>query len=288
MSEKRAKPAKRGRYTNPMHRAARAAARYLVLKPLVWRTLTVNIHGVSRLDNAPESFVVVGNHSSHFDAPLVFGSLPARMSKYLSTGAAADHFFEKWYTAAYTSLLFNSFPIERGAKSKSDSDKKQSRRGLAGSLLSDGVPLLIFPEGTRSRTGAMGPFVPGAAALAISRKVPIIPVAIVGAYAAWPSHQKNLPRGRPPVHVIYGEPMWPGTGETAHKFNERVRRRVIELHDGTARAYGMKTLAEYARTVAIEKAHQREQAQREAAERAAHESESGTGESPAAESRETK
>ncbi len=48
--------------------------------------------------------------------------------------------------------------------------------------------------------------------------------------------------------------MMPQPGEIAHQFNERIRRQVLELHDSTARAYGMKTLAEYAHTAALEKA----------------------------------
>ena len=41
--------------------------------------------------------------------------------------------------------------------------------------------------------------------------------------------------------------MTPLPGEIAHEFNERMRRQVLELHDTTARAYGAKTLDEYAR-----------------------------------------
>ena len=77
-------------------------------------------------------------------------------------------------------------------------------------------------------------------------------MALVGAYDAWPSRQKHLPKGRPEVHVVFGRPMTPYPGEIAHEFNERMRRQVLELHDTTARAYGKKTLAEYARTEAIE------------------------------------
>ena len=69
---------------------------------------------------------------------------------------------------------------------------------------------------------------------------------------AMPS-DSGLPKGRPPVHVVYGHPMEPAPGEIAHKFSERVRRQIIELHDQTARAYGMPTLAEYARTLALER-----------------------------------
>ena len=88
-------------------------------------------------------------------------------------GAAADYFFDVWWRKGLTSLFFNAFPVDRTGL--------RGRHGLATSLLDDGVPLLLFPEGTRSRTGEMGNFKPGAAALCISRDVPCLPVAIVGA-----------------------------------------------------------------------------------------------------------
>ncbi|HET9126867.1 MAG TPA: lysophospholipid acyltransferase family protein [Propionibacteriaceae bacterium] len=252
-----AKP-NRGRYTSKTNLVARTAAQMLLLKPVVWRMVQVNVHGTEHLGTVEGPFIAVANHSSHLDAALVFGSMPRRLSQNMATGAAADYFFDKWWKAAPTSLFFNAFPIERGTRARKGMETElqnpRARRGLAGQLLSDGVPLLIFPEGTRSRTGAMGPFVPGAAALSISRNVPVIPVALVGAFAAWPYQQSTPPRGRPPVHIAYGRPMIPQPGEIAHTFNERIRRQVIELHDSTATAYGMPTLAEYARTLAIEKA----------------------------------
>lgn len=217
----------------------------LLLKPYVWRLLDVNVHGVSNLDHVEGPFVAVANHSSHLDTALIFGGMPQRLARYMATAAAGDHWFSKWYRSLVPTLFFNAFPVERG--------RGHGKRGIAGSLLSDGVPLLIYPEGTRSRDGALGRFNPGSAALSISRGVPCLPIAIVGAYAAWPSYQKHLPTGRPPVHVVFGHPMSPLRGEIAHAFSERIRQRIIELHDGTARAYGMKTLAEYARTAALAK-----------------------------------
>jgi len=246
-----------GRYTSRLQSVARTAGQLLLLKPLVWRLLTVHVHGEEKLASLEGAYVVVGNHSSHFDAPLIIGSLPRRLSQYLATGAAGDYFFDKWWKAAPTSFFFNAFPIDRGSKARKGMEVEQSgrgRRGMARSLLADGIPLLLFPEGTRSRTGAMGKFNPGTASLCISRNVPCVPVALVGAHAAWPHAQSSPPRNRPPVHVVFGNPMVPASGEIAHHFNERIRRQVIELHDTTATAYGMKTLAEYARTVAIEKA----------------------------------
>jgi 1-acyl-sn-glycerol-3-phosphate acyltransferase len=243
----------RGRYTSDVNAIARQAANLLLLKPLVWRVTKVHVHGLENLENLDGAYVITANHSSHLDTPLIFGSLPRRLSKYLSTGAAADYFFTAWWKAFTPVLFFNAFPVDRGKRSKSGRSS-HTHRGLAGSLLTDGIPLLIFAEGTRSRTGAMGTFKPGAAALAISRGVPVIPVALVGAFAAMPSSDgAALPKGRPPVHVVYGHPMQPAPGEIAHEFSERIRRQVISLHDQTARAYGMPTQADYARTLALGK-----------------------------------
>ncbi len=236
----------RGRYTSESTALARTGAQILLLKPAVWRLVDIEVHNQGLLENLEAPFVVVGNHSSHLDAPLIIGSMPRRLAKFLATGAAADYFFDRWWKAAPTALFFNAFPVDRKGT--------RARKGMAGQLLADGVPLLLFPEGTRSRTGAMAPFKPGAAALCISRHVPAVPVALVGAYAAWPHKQAHPPLNRPKVHVVFGRPMMPQPGEIAHQFNERIRRQVLELHDSTARAYGMKTLAEYAHTAALEKA----------------------------------
>lgn len=234
---------KTNRYTSPGPGAARFVAQHLVMKPYMWSALTVHLHGRRNLDSLKAPFVAVANHSSHLDAPLIFGSLPRRLSKNLSAGAASDYFFQSWYKALPTTLFFNSFPVERQGS--------RGRRGMAGVLLNEGVPLLIFPEGTRSRTGAMARFTPGAAALSISRNVPILPIALVGAYAAMP-YGANVPvAGRPHVHIVFGRPLRASPGEIAHQFAERINRYVVEMHDTTARAYGMPTQADFHRAVAL-------------------------------------
>jgi 1-acyl-sn-glycerol-3-phosphate acyltransferase len=90
---------------------------------------------------------------------------------------------------------------------------------------------LLFPEGTRSRTGEMGGFKPGAAALCISRDVPCLPVAIVGAAEAMPYGQNWPTRGRLPVLVAFGEPMRAEDGETVAQFSERIAKEVTGLID---------------------------------------------------------
>ncbi|SDT43761.1 1-acyl-sn-glycerol-3-phosphate acyltransferase [Friedmanniella luteola] len=215
----------RSRYTSPVHAGARFVAQRLILKPAIWRMTTVTVLGEENLAGVSGPYVVVSNHSSHLDAPLIITALPRKLSRYVAAGAAADYFFDVWWRKGLTSLFFNAFPVDRTGL--------RGRKGLATSLLDDGVPLLLFPEGTRSRTGEMGSFKPGAAALCISRDVPCLPVALVGASEAMP-HGRNWPdRGRPPVYVTFGEPMRPEEGEKVAQFSERIAKAVRSLYDYT-------------------------------------------------------
>ena len=215
----------RSRYTSPLHASARFVAQRGLLKPLVWRLATVTVLGQEKLDSLSRPFVVVSNHTSHLDTPLIYGALPRKLSRYVAAGAAADYFFDVWWRKGLTALFFNAFPVDRVGL--------RGRKGLATSLLDDGVPLLLFPEGTRSRTGEMGSFKPGAAALCISRDVPCLPVAIVGAAEAMP-YGKNWPEGgRPPVFVTFGKPMRSEDGESVSQFSTRIAKEVRELVDYT-------------------------------------------------------
>jgi len=213
------------RYTSPVHASARFVAQRLVLKPFVWTITNTTVLGRERLEHLSGPFVVVSNHSSHLDAPLILGALPRRLSRYVAAGAAADYFFDVWWRKGLTSLFFNAFPVDRSGL--------RGKRGMATGLLDAGVPLLLFPEGTRSRTGEMAQFKPGAAALCISRDVPCLPVAIVGANAAMP-HGNSVPlKGRPPIFVTFGDPMYAEDGENALQFSDRISKEVRGLVDYT-------------------------------------------------------
>jgi 1-acyl-sn-glycerol-3-phosphate acyltransferase len=213
------------RYTSPVHASARFVAQRLLLKPFVWSITDITVLGRDKLTNLSGPYVVVSNHSSHLDAPLILGALPRRLARYVAAGAAADYFFDVWWRKGLTSLFFNAFPVDRTGL--------RGKRGMATGLLDAGVPLLLFPEGTRSRTGQMGQFKPGAAALCVSRDVPCLPVAIVGASEAMPLGRALPERGRPPIFVTFGEPMTAADGETALQFSERIAKEVRSLIDHT-------------------------------------------------------
>jgi len=80
--------AKARRFTSKGRAAARFVAQRGLLVPVAWSTVKVEVHGVKNLKKVGRSFIVIANHSSHLDAPLILGSLPMRMSRYLAAGAA--------------------------------------------------------------------------------------------------------------------------------------------------------------------------------------------------------
>lgn len=210
------------RFTSPLFTSMRFVAQRMMLKPLVWTLTRVQIHGRKNLKDLPLSFIVVANHSSHLDAPLVMGSIPWGHARFLAAGAAADYFFDVAWRKWLTALFFNAFPVDRGGKRKSP--------GLSKALLERDVPLLIFPEGGRSKYGALGAFKPGAAALAISSNVPCLPVAIVGANVAMPRGQNWPSNGRFRVGIVFGTPMRHDSGESAEEFSLRLAHEVVRLH----------------------------------------------------------
>ena len=211
------------RFNSPYQAIARFLAQRALLKPLIWSLTRVTVIRSEKLKDVKGGFVVVANHSSHLDTPLIVGSLPRPLARYLAAGAAADYFFNVWWRRGLTALFFNAFPVRRtGAQTSSTS---------ARSLLMRGIPVLIFPEGTRSKDGELGRFKPGAAALAAACDVPCIPVALIGAHIAHPRGTNWPKRGRFPVGVIFGDPLRVAEGESKGEFAERTRQEIVRLRD---------------------------------------------------------
>ena len=160
-----------------------------------------------RLENTqciPEDmpYIIAANHSSHLDIGAILSALSRaqgpKQARKLHVLGARDYFFDKPAKSWFFSTLFNVVPIRR---------EQTGLEGLrmAKAILSNGEPVLIFPEATRTRTGSMQTFKPGLGLLALEADVPIVPAHIHGTYEALPAG-KRVPKPQE-VRVAFGPPV---------------------------------------------------------------------------------
>jgi 1-acyl-sn-glycerol-3-phosphate acyltransferase len=192
------------------------------LSPLVRSEVGLEIDGLDVLADIDGPVIFVANHSSHLDTALLLTTLPVDWQRRVAVGAAADYFFDAWWRAVGSALAFATFPIERGGVGLSDTPTR---------LLADGWSLVMFPEGTRSPDGWTRRFRPGAAYLAVAAGVPVVPIGLVGSFAAMPRGRSWPKPGRPEVHVRYGRPLIVQPGEDARAFGGRVSAAMATLLD---------------------------------------------------------
>lgn len=148
---------------------------------------------------AKPPFVIISNHQSHIDAPLLSCILPRAARAAAYPVAAGDVFFKSLAHSVLSSLFINALPIWR---------KKATTHALAElreRLLEGHSGLIIFPEGTRSRDGSIGVFKPGLGMLVCGTTVPVVPCHISGAFEAMPA-DKTLPRPHKLI-VSVGQPL---------------------------------------------------------------------------------
>lgn len=141
------------------------------------RLLNTKVRGESYIPQHT-NFIVAANHASHLDMGAVKVAL-GDAGKELASLAAADYFFKNKWRRAYFSNLTNLVPMER-------SGSIRKSLAIAEHVLRNGKSLMLFPEGTRSRTGELAEFLPSLGYLAMHSQVGILPAYIDGAQAAMP------------------------------------------------------------------------------------------------------
>ncbi|MDE2292013.1 MAG: 1-acyl-sn-glycerol-3-phosphate acyltransferase, partial [Elusimicrobia bacterium] len=171
MSSRRARAAKpRGPAVRLVRRALASAQRAVYAN--VFRT---------RSCGAPpprpgRPFLVVANHASHLDMGLVKYAM-GEAGRELGSMAAKDYFFSSRLGRLYFGAFTNLIAMSRGR------GFAESVRA-AGAAFEEGRSVMIFPEGGRTRDGAMHAFKPAAGFLALKNRVDILPVYIDGVYEA--------------------------------------------------------------------------------------------------------
>jgi 1-acyl-sn-glycerol-3-phosphate acyltransferase len=145
---------------------------------LILRTTGVRV-SVEGLDRIPPgtSYVFVSNHQSIYDTPVVFASLPYQL-RIIAKESLARFPVLGWH-------------LKRGGHLFVDR-KHPDRAGILKrwrALVSEGLSLIIYAEGTRSPDGHVARFKAGSFLLAIEAQLPIVPVAIIGT-------RQVMPKGR--------------------------------------------------------------------------------------------
>ena len=142
------------------------------------------------------SIVMVANHASHLDTLCLLAALPLRKLHRAFPAAAADYFFESMPRTWVAAVVVNALPFARQARAR------QSLTICGNLLASRGNVLIIFPEGTRTRTGDTQDFKSGIGALVAGRDVSVFPCYLEGTFSAWPKGSR-FPKPRK-VRLIVG------------------------------------------------------------------------------------
>ena len=141
-----------------------------------------------------QSYIVVANHESHFDIFVLWGNLRMDARWVMKKELRRIPLF------GLAGKLGGNIYIERGYTKAAYEDLEQARK-----MLVDGVSLIMFPEGSRSRDGKLGRFRKGAFVLSRNLGIPLLPVSLVGTRSILPPGTLNLLPGH--VTVFIHEPV---------------------------------------------------------------------------------
>jgi 1-acyl-sn-glycerol-3-phosphate acyltransferase len=214
-------------------RLVRESVLRFVLRPIMTYYARRRATGRDSLSRVKGPVILVANHLSHMDTPVILDALPRGLRRRTAVAAASDKFYRRRVVAWLVSLLFNTVPIDR----KGGGLTKQAA-GHLDRLLDQGWNLLLYPEGTRSRRGGPGRVRRGAAVLAERHRLPVVPIRVTGTNAAmppgrvWPrrGRGKVLPK-RHRIEISFGEPIFPD-GEDSGELIENVQRFFDQANGG--------------------------------------------------------
>ncbi|PDW00505.1 lysophospholipid acyltransferase family protein [Candidatus Viridilinea mediisalina] len=192
------------------------------------RTYTrLKVEGAEQLPQEG-SFIIAANHQSHADTAVIFAAVPKLMRKRFVAAAAQDYFFQGGPPQYLSRVWFNAIPIARDRRGGMDPLRHLGR------ALREGYVVMMFPEGTRSTSGTLGPFRAGIGKLiAEFPGTPVVPTWVGGT-------ARILPKGvfipRPfRARVRFGAPLQikahPKFRATWQSAADEIREAILQLGD---------------------------------------------------------
>jgi len=165
--------------------------------------------------------IVTANHTSYLD-PIALGTALDRPLSFMARRTLFINPVFSWLIRSHF-----AFPVDREGDIR-DAIRLFSRR------LSQGMAVVMFPEGTRSATGKIGELKTGVGLIAVKNRSPVLPVYVWGTYQAWPRHRR-FPRPHR-IKVIIGKviPPPPAGGDIDRKAEQKriadaVRNQLLAL-----------------------------------------------------------
>jgi 1-acyl-sn-glycerol-3-phosphate acyltransferase len=178
---------------------------------LVTTGVRVTVAGLERLERG-RTYVFVSNHQSIYDIPILFWALPYQL-RIIAKESLGNFPFLGWHLRRTGHML-----VDRRRPDRSRIFEWASR------LTSNGLSLIVFPEGTRSRDGRVARFKGGGFLLALQAGLPVVPLSIVGSRHVMLKGRLATYPGT--VRLVVHDPI--DTSELAgldpKEFGERVRR----------------------------------------------------------------
>lgn len=175
-------------------KAPRAVQVFWSRSVLWFLLIPIKVTGKENVD-PKQSYVFVANHQSFLDVFAVYGWLPNNFKWLMKKEIRKVPFVGTACAVAGHIFVDRSNP--RAALQSMDHIKKE---------LVDGISTVIFPEGTRTKTGEMGRFKQGAFKIAMDMGLPVVPLSLGGFFKAMPSGQAFAnPRARVSLHI--GKPI---------------------------------------------------------------------------------
>jgi len=153
----------------------------------VWARTCVRVSGSRLIIRGAENLhkhavaVYAANHTSYMDTPVVFSALPFQF-RILAKKELWSMPFIGWYLNRSGQIPINT----------ENPRATLSSLGAGVKALRSGMPLFVFPEGSRTPNGDLQAFLSGAAFLAIRAQVPVVPVALSGVYKLLPIHTHHF------------------------------------------------------------------------------------------------